>query len=63
MLFIFETVHTHLTLQEDAACCIVTDVEVRRTHEGKIQAVDVKKTRLCTKKNHSVLMQGRSRRG
>ena len=35
--------HTHVTLQKDAACCFVTDVEVRLTHEEKTQAVGVQK--------------------
>jgi hypothetical protein len=41
--FIFETVHTHLILQEDATSCFVTDVEVGRAREGKIQTVDDQK--------------------
>jgi len=36
-------IYRHVNLQEDAAYCFVTDVEFRRTHEGKIQAVGAQK--------------------
>jgi hypothetical protein len=55
-------VHTRVTLQKDAACCFVTDVEVCRTHEGKTQAVGVQKQG-AGKTDSLVLMQGKCRRG
>ena len=51
MFFIFEIVQTHVALQKGAACCFVTDVEFRPTHEGKIEAVGVQKQGASKKKN------------